>query len=251
MFHGKIIGQKIIRLEEVDSTNSYGLEMIRKGDAVEGDIIQANYQKEGKGQNETIWESERGKNLLISAILSPTAFPATLHFHLNRCIALAVCDFIQNLIPIPATIKWPNDIMAGDKKIAGMLTQNQIRQNHIHWSVVGIGINVNQKKFNVYSPQATSVINITGVEANLQQLTTQLSESLEKWYILFKFERYEKIRESYQTTLYKFGTRSRFEDASGKFTGEIKGVLEDGRLIIEDELKKLRLYSNKEISFIF
>jgi BirA family transcriptional regulator, biotin operon repressor / biotin---[acetyl-CoA-carboxylase] ligase len=251
MFQSKLIGQKIIHLKEAVSTNAYAMEMVKNGVAQEGMVIRADYQKSGRGQNDLPWESEPGANLLISVILKPSTFPAILHFHLNRFITLAVYDFIDKLLDVPVTIKWPNDIMAGDRKIAGLLIENIVRNSHIQWSVAGIGVNINQSVFKEYLPQATSVNNITGKKSDLALLTGQLSDAIEKWYVLFKFNRYEKIREEYQKVLYKAGTPTRFEDSSGKFTGTIKGALEDGRLIIEDELNKMRLYSNKEITFIF
>ncbi|MFI5220658.1 MAG: biotin--[acetyl-CoA-carboxylase] ligase, partial [Bacteroidia bacterium] len=128
------IGKYIIRLETVDSTNNYAAALISKSKPAEGTAIMADFQDYGRGQRETIWESENGKNLLVSFILYPQIDTAD-YFLLNECFSLAVREVIEDITGLDVKIKWPNDILVNNKKIAGILIENSIRGNTILYSI--------------------------------------------------------------------------------------------------------------------
>ena len=137
------IGDLIIELSEIDSTNNYAMRLINEGMAEHGMAILADFQTNGKGQHGNIWQAQESKNLLCSIILDTHGFPLEKQFLLNTMACLAVADtLIQQYLLQDVSIKWPNDIYAGKRKIAGILIENQIRG--VSWShaVIGIGLNI-------------------------------------------------------------------------------------------------------------
>jgi len=157
-----IIGSEIIFLSNVVSTNTTAADYIRSGMTREGMVIRAGYQSAGKGQLGNSWESEDGKNLLFSIILFPNMLAATEQFLLCEFISLGIHDYLNTIIS-GCKIKWPNDIYAGDDKIAGILIENSLAGNAITSSVAGIGLNINQEVFSEQIPNPVSLKMITGI----------------------------------------------------------------------------------------
>ncbi|MEY3199896.1 MAG: hypothetical protein RJA13_1854, partial [Bacteroidota bacterium] len=143
------IGQKIIRLDTVDSTNNYTANLIKQGKILPGAVIMADEQTAGKGQRGAMWSSNAGENMLLSVFLNS----ANLSLH-QQVAAVSVLETLRK-IGISAQIKWPNDIFVGHRKIAGILIENAIVNGQISHSILGIGLNVNQMDFKDLS--ATSV----------------------------------------------------------------------------------------------
>jgi BirA family biotin operon repressor/biotin-[acetyl-CoA-carboxylase] ligase len=123
-------------------------------DVRNGCVVVADFQTQGRGQQGTTWESEQGKNLLLSILIEPTNLPVANLFDLSRATALAIAHFLRDK-KIDAKIKWANDIFVEDKKIAGILIEPTIRDVSVRQAIVGIGLNVNQLSFNL--PRATSI----------------------------------------------------------------------------------------------
>ena len=150
------IGKKLIHLNEVDSTNTYLKTLCENEILPEGTVVIAESQYAGRGQRSNTWESEPGKNIIMSLIFYPGFLSANRQFLLSQAVALALQEFISNLLPEEKTsIKWPNDIYVGDKKIAGILIESSWMGNQVKNSIVGIGININQDGF--YHPNAISL----------------------------------------------------------------------------------------------
>lgn len=251
MFEQTAIGDKIIELTETRSTNTVALDLIQSGKASDGIVVTAHYQSEGRGQQGTFWQSDPGSNLLVSVILNLIDFPAQLHFHLNRMISVACCEAVQEITGLEARIKWPNDIMIKDSKIAGILVENSIRAGKITWCVAGIGINLNQTDFDPYNVPATSVAILRTVRYDRSEGLKILLKKMDEWYRLFRLKRFDLIRSKYSQSLYRSQEMATFSDKNGIFKGMITDVLEDGRLLITDIDKRKRIYSNKEVEFIF
>ena len=153
------IGDQVIWLEEVNSTNSHAAIMARK-QVPEGVVIAARYQTEGKGQRGNSWESEEGKNLTFSVLLYPTFLPVRDQFLLSKLTTLAICDTLSPYIQ-GVSVKWPNDIYVDDCKIAGILIENSFSSHLLDTSIIGIGLNVNQKIFADDIPNPTSLAILT------------------------------------------------------------------------------------------
>jgi len=244
------IGKYIIRLDSVDSTNNYTSALFAKENPAEGTVIMADYQEAGRGQRETIWESEHGKNLLASIILYPK-LDASDYFLFNQCISLAVQEMTETELGKEVKIKWPNDILVKRKKIAGILIENTIRGNSFLHSIAGIGINANQLKFQNYFLPATSFSLEKKNIYMISDLLNKLCSCLNKWYTALEKEDFDFISSSYSKKMYKKDEPAFYESKGEKFEGIIRGVNEDGKLWIEKDNGELLKFSFKEVKFLF
>ena len=143
LFTGKIIKY----LPTCHSTNDIAAEMIQSQEVFEGTIIITDHQTTGRGQRGNSWEAAIGQNLTLSLILKPTFLRASDQFQLNVAVSLGVHEFLSQYLPEGLTIKWSNDIYHYDKKLGGILIENTLQGYNIGYSVIGIGLNINQKQF--------------------------------------------------------------------------------------------------------
>jgi BirA family transcriptional regulator, biotin operon repressor / biotin---[acetyl-CoA-carboxylase] ligase len=241
------IGQSIITLPETESTNRFAAELIADANVFEGTVISAFDQNSGIGQRGNVWYSEPGKNLTVSVILKPGFLPVIDQFKLNKAVSLAVADFVATYVNEPVYVKWPNDIYIKDKKIAGILIENQLKNNRIQYSVVGIGININQTVFNADLKMATSLKLLTGSDFDLKCLLSALCENLERRYLQLKSN--TNIDKEYLQSLYRYNTLQSFISGKDCFQGKIIGIGAAGKLLIESEKGVIREYDLKEIAF--
>lgn len=156
---------EIIHIAETDSTNRWLRERGGEGDMV----VVADYQTAGKGQGNNSWESERGKNLLFSVLYHPQRIPANRQFHISMAVSLAIADALGEHIG-DVSIKWPNDIYWRNAKICGILIENRLLGQTIRDSIIGVGVNVNQRQFHSNAPNPVSLWQIHGHETDLELL---------------------------------------------------------------------------------
>jgi len=244
-------GQRIIEVAETDSTNSYAARLLHDEIPEEGTLIVSNHQNAGRGQRGTVWESENGLNLLLSYILYPSFLPLQNQFILNEAIALSLHDTIQQFTSFDVLIKWPNDILAGGGKIAGILIENSIRNGKIIHSIAGAGININQLHFSQFNPPATSLFILENKIFNFQDILQTLNLQLDKWYTHLRMGNYSRIHEAYLNHLFKYKTQSKFESSGIRFTGTITGINKDGQLEISKEDGTDVKFNHKEVKFLF
>lgn len=244
-----IIGSKIIFRENLPSTNTYIGKLLRDETLPEGTIVHTNYQSAGRGQSGNRWESEDGKNLLISILIFPSMIKPVNQFVISMAISLGICDFLNSQIP-GCTIKWPNDIYFNNDKIAGILIENSIMHDQIESTIVGIGININQVIFLSDASNPVSLKLITGISYDLTKCLNQLTSDLDKRYKQVISESFELIRNEYFSKLYRRNEWFNYSDQEGIFSGRIISVTEAGRLQIEKESGLSEDYSFKEIEFI-
>lgn len=244
-----IIGSNLIFRENLPSTNSYTGQLLRDGNLPEGTIVYTNYQSEGRGQSGNKWESEDGKNLLISILIFPSMIKPVNQFIISMAISLGICDFVGREIPW-CNIKWPNDIYVNNDKIAGILIENSIMGDNIEYSIAGIGLNVNQDKFLSNAPNPVSMKLLTGKEFDLAKCLSQLSADLDKRYKQVISENCDVIRNEYTAKLYRRNEWINFRDQGGIFSGRILSVTESGKLQIEKKSGMRGEYCFKEIEFI-
>lgn len=242
----------IINIPEVESTNSYAKQLIENGSMHEGDVISTRYQRNGKGQGSNSWESEHGSNLLISIILEPNMIPASQQFVLTQLISLAVVDLIKGYVfDEEVKIKWPNDIYVNNKKIAGLLFQNFVKGNEIEYSIVGIGINVNQKKYYSEAPNPISIFHFSDESTDLNLLQDKLLEDIGKNYENYKLNQdYQLLKSKYILNLYRYNEWSTYSDGKNFFQGKIIDVDGFGRLTLELKNDNEKKFGFKEIEFI-
>lgn len=243
-----IIGSEIIFLKTAVSTNTTASEYIKTGNAREGLVIRAAYQSAGKGQQGNRWESDEGKNLLLSIILFPTMVNPEDQFMISRFISLGISDFLNTIIS-GCRIKWPNDIYAGNDKIAGILIENSITGSTLTSSVAGIGLNVNQEVFPGRIPNPVSLKVITGRDHNITGCLEGLLKYLDKRYKMVITGERDQIRKDYIESLYRLNEWHEFISGEGIFSGRILSVGDTGLLIVEDRAGRIREFAFKEIEF--
>lgn len=240
-------GQKLIYVPECHSTNSLLSEFNEQAELPEGTVLVTDHQTAGRGQRGNRWETEPGKNLTFSILLKPRFMQARNQFHLNMAISLGVAESLQAGMDIPVRLKWPNDILADEKKIGGILIENQVTGSFLTTTIIGIGINVNQSVFPYRG--ASSLSNVSGHPWDLNETFQHLLQAIEREYLVLQDRKDSALKQRYLTRLYKFNQTHRFKTGEEDFTGAINGVDEDGRLCIEHG-GNIRKFAFKEIQFI-
>jgi len=240
-------GQQILHLSTCASTNTVASELLLKNKATEGCVVITDHQTAGRGQRGNTWEAEPDKNITLSLILKPNYLNVQQQFYLTMAVSLAILDTLQEVAPDNIKIKWPNDIVARDKKLAGILIQNSINGTYLQHSVVGIGLNVNQKIFTY--PQASSLANLCNREFDRVALTNKLLEQLEKRYLELKSNQLEKLKFAYLQVLYRYQSLHQFKIEDQITEGQIVGIDTFGRLAVQIQ-DELRYFNFKEIVFI-
>jgi len=246
----------IINIDKVVSTNSYAQQLLESGDLHDGDVISTRFQESGRGQGNNFWESEPDSNLLISIILEPHMISASQQFVLTQLVSFAIADIVKEFVPqdselLKAKIKWPNDIYIGNKKVAGVLFQNFIKGNKIEYSIVGIGINVNQKKFYSEAPNPVSIINYTNEQIDLDELLNKLLEKVGKNYEEYRIEKnFPILKSMYINDLYRFNSWATYSDKRNEFRGKIIDIDDFGRLLIESQNGEVKTFMFKEVEFL-
>lgn len=226
-----IIGKVCICLNEVDSTNSYARECLAKSKPSEGTVIVARYQTGGRGQFGKSWESEPGRNITFSIVLYPVFLRARQAHSLNQAVCLGLKDFVESL-NIEVQIKWPNDIYHYDKKLAGILIENGLMGEKLDYSIIGIGMNVNQTKFSPELPNPVSLKMIAGKEFELEKLINDVCGFVETRYRQLKKGQWKEIKKDFEKALYGLGQRRMFEMNDELLEGIISGLDDEGQLIL-------------------
>lgn len=240
--------KKIIRLQEVDSTNRF-LRECKEEDDEEMVIAVADYQTAGKGQGTHTWESEAGKNLLFSIKVHPRWVPVRQQFLLSMAEALALKDALDTYVD-GITLKWPNDVYWNDKKISGTLIETSVDSGGIKSCIFGTGINVNQNEFLSDAPNPVSLCQILGHEVDRDELLEKILDAFEKYYELLRRADYMDVSGIYHLALYRRKGFHRYEDADGVFEGAFVEVEDDGHLILHDKQGVIRSYAFGEVKYI-
>ncbi|NEW79323.1 MAG: biotin--[acetyl-CoA-carboxylase] ligase [Gelidibacter sp.] len=240
----------IIKLNAIESTNLYLKKLAVEKEVESYTVVTANYQFAGRGQMDATWHSEIGKNLTFSILIKFDAFEIEHQFYLSMAVSLGLLAAIRNHISSPLFIKWPNDILAEKDKLAGILIENIISGNTIKQTVIGIGLNVNQEQFPSTIGKVTSLKNITGNSFDTDSLLETILISIQNFVDYIERKEFQKLKDLYLKSLYKFEKPSMFEDKNGNvFLGKIIDVFEDGKLVVEMENETTRKFNLKEIKF--
>jgi BirA family biotin operon repressor/biotin-[acetyl-CoA-carboxylase] ligase len=195
IFSGLFVGQNLVTLKEVDSTNSFLKNILSNSKPVpEGTVIMAEDQFAGRGQRENTWYAEPGKNLTFSILLNPLFVDVANQFDVTRMASMGVYDALEPLLNKDLKIKWPNDIYYKDKKLGGMLIENILAGSSIKHSVIGIGLNVNQENFPATAGNATSLKQILQKDYDLKLLLSEICSHIEAYYLHLRAGRVEFVR---------------------------------------------------------
>ena len=220
-------------LIQADSTNNYATQQIREGLAFHGNAWFTSNQTEGKGQRGKRWESENGKNLAISIALQPPNHLNDSHFVFNMFVANTCASFLEGLLGQEISIKWPNDIFINDRKAGGILIENIFRGKDWSWSVVGIGLNLNQTHFSAAAGRPVSLIQITGKSYDPEKIARDLHVHMLS--ALHSDEELDAniVQTSYNNRLYRKNEMVLFKKNDELFSCKIREVNAQGELMVE------------------
>ena len=242
---------KIIKLSAIDSTNRFLKQLAKETTTENFTIVVADRQTEGKGQRGATWLSESDKGLTFSCLYHYPKEVLPDLFVLNCVVALSVVETLQFLSSKFFYIKWPNDIMAENKKIGGILIENRIKSETEFQSIIGIGINVNQTAFDQL-PQATSLALIENRTFDKEILMLKIAELLKNNLEKVPQLGVDYFWDRYHDKLYKRGVVSAFEDAQGnRFVGKIVLVTKEGKLQVMVDPDQQAFFDIKEIKMLY
>ena len=242
---------RIIKLSAIGSTNTF-LRQISSAEFVEDyTVVVAEHQTNGRGQMGTDWMVQDGKNLTFSVFKDASFLPMENHFFISIVVSLSVNAVLKRL-KIPRThIKWPNDILAENKKVCGILIENVIKNNKLTASIIGIGLNVNQTEFHNL-PNASSLLKLTGKPFSIDEILNNIIETLQHNFKRLQNKEFDSLKKEYETQLFRKNKPSTFRDTKENlFSGYIQGISKDGclRILLEDEMVKE--FDLKEIQLLY
>ncbi|MEC4114543.1 biotin--[acetyl-CoA-carboxylase] ligase [Myroides pelagicus] len=241
----------IIKLDATASTNTYLKDLLSTTDLINFTVVSTENQYAGKGQRGAVWNAEVGTNLTFSVLVKDCVSTIEEIFCLNIVTALAVKSAIKKMLNVELDIKWPNDILAVNSKLGGILIENIFKADGKIVSIVGIGINVNQTVFNSLN-KATSLAKLIGHQLDKDQLLVGVVEQLICYCHRLREGEESQLWEEYLCQLYRKGQPSVFELPSGKrFMGIIEGVSPYGHLEVRCEDDSLFTFGVKEVKLLY
>jgi BirA family biotin operon repressor/biotin-[acetyl-CoA-carboxylase] ligase len=243
------IGQNLISLNEVSSTNKYAADLLKSENLPEGTVILAYHQTAGKGQFGKSWLTSAGENLTFSVILKPVNLTVNNSFLISMCMAVSVRDTVLSFLSSARIeIKWPNDILSNRNKISGILIENQVSHDNIKHVIAGVGINVNQIQFRDV-PNATSLRKITGREYKTDHVLSVFCLQLEKWYLTLRNGNHHQIIQEYHKSLY--GTDFLYiMTPEGQKVSKILRVNEQGYVFLEIDGNEKKFSMNEFVTVL-
>ena len=241
---------QLIKLGAIDSTNDFLKNLAQEKDTLNFTVVTAESQTKGKGQMGSVWNSEAGKNLIMSVLIKDSLSEINEIFNLNIVVALSVISVLkQRQIP-DLSIKWPNDILSANKKIGGILIENSIKSDGSIYSVAGLGLNVNQTNFENL-PKASSLANVMQQNFDKEELLEDIVAKM-KIYTENLEENVSMLWKEYEDLLFKKEIPTAFKDVHGRnFMGMIKGVDPSGRLKILLEDDTVVTFQIKEVEMLY
>jgi len=228
----KIIGKKIIVLETVTSTMDEAFRLGMDG-CPEGTVVCAEAQSKGRGRLGRSWISPKARGLYFSFVLRPN-LPLNQLAQLTLMSAVAVAEAIEGVSKLKPLIKWPNDILLGTHKLAGILTELRAESDQVKFVVVGIGLNVNASLHQLI-PGASSLKMAAGHSFDRTQVFQAILRSLEKWYVKLLHHEFAQVMEEWKKRSATLKKRVRITDPAGVIEGEAIDLDEDGALLIRKD----------------
>ncbi|WP_375559685.1 biotin--[acetyl-CoA-carboxylase] ligase [Bernardetia sp. OM2101] len=274
---GLFIGQNQIYLPSCQSTNESlakrvseskkDVEKNAPNSIFEGTLLWTNHQTQGKGQRGNHWVAQENQNLTFSILLNPTFLSPKESFWITIAVSLGVRDALEEVLKVDylemadeLMIKWTNDIFVNyeeeDRKIGGILIENQISSQKINQSIIGIGININQifDKINTEN-RAISLKELTNKDWNKEEILTEILFFIEKHYLQLRAGKKDSLRADYLSHLFRYQEWHYYKDKlkNQKITGQILGINPEGKLALEiaGQNGKITYFENKEIEFVY
>ncbi|MFL2595316.1 MAG: biotin--[acetyl-CoA-carboxylase] ligase [Flavobacteriaceae bacterium] len=234
----------IIKLDAIDSTNDSLRKLILEKKPTTPTVVVSQYQKKGKGQRGQVWISQAGKNLMFSLYMPNFTLPTRRVFSINKIVSACLLHWLSSFQIPNICVKWPNDILSGDSKLAGILIESNVLQSTVNSIIIGVGLNVNQVEFQNL-PNATSMQLLTGknydIDTLLLSLMTRLIESLTP--------PLKNCNDDYHKYLYGLGQSRLFLKDNKTFEGIIQSVNSEGKLVLETTAG-MQVFDVKELQFV-
>ncbi|RYZ97512.1 MAG: biotin--[acetyl-CoA-carboxylase] ligase [Sphingobacteriaceae bacterium] len=248
---GLFVGQNLLTVKQVDSTNNLLKSILSNSKPVpEGTVIMAEEQYAGRGQQQSGWHAEPGKNLTFSILLNPGFVPVSSQFTLNMAVSLGVHNALKPILGNNLKIKWPNDIYYADKKLGGILIENVVQGSKIKHAIIGIGLNINQVDFPEYLPNPVSVKQILHRDYDLRTILSEICSHVEAAYLQLKTGKQVYLHAQYVNNLYRLNEIHNFKSNNTMFAGIIKDVKINGLLVIDKNNGSEFTFDLKEIAFL-
>ncbi len=242
---------RIIKLNAIDSTNTYLKQLSSKNSVEDYTVVTANYQTKGRGQMGAAWDSEKAKNLMCSVFKECSNISLKNKFYISMVTSLAIVKTLQNFSVPKLRVKWPNDILSDNKKVCGILIENVIKNKKLEASIIGIGLNVNQTGFK-YLPNASSLKIITGTVFNTDELLQLIIKNLKYYFSILETGDLKILKNEYENLLFRKNKPSTFKDGKGlMFSGFIKGISNSGKLQVTLEDDIIKEFDLKEIQLLY
>lgn len=240
------IGSNIIRLNHTSSTNNYSADLLNQTNVPNGTVVVTESQEKGKGQRGSSWESEPHKNLTFSIIIKKD-FPVDRRFQLSMMTALSIYELMDQYNFDLLKVKWPNDVYSNNKKVSGILIENTIKGKVVASSIIGIGININQQKFN--DSKAASFHQLSGKNWDKEQVLKKFLSIFNKNYMLFQ-KGYD-FKDEYQDHSLGWSQFSLYQTPDGNsFKGKVVNYTKEGKIVIENRHEEQMVFDLKEVKFI-
>jgi BirA family biotin operon repressor/biotin-[acetyl-CoA-carboxylase] ligase len=244
----KALEYTITHLRSTDSTNNYLKDLLKKRGVVEGTVILADEQTAGKGQGSNSWHGEPGLNIAISILLRPL-IKADFHFCLCELASMAIVDMLGDF-KIISCIKWPNDVYVNDKKIAGILIENILESDIINYSILGIGLNVNETNFPMNLPNPVSMKSILKKNIVREHVMKSLLKKIGSRYFQIISKDFDNLHNDYNCKLYRKGLRSNYKAKDQIFTATLIEVNLTGELILRTEKNEITNYLFGDVNMV-
>src|SRR5258706_1857551 len=225
-------------LKSVDSTNNYAMGKIHSGEVKDGKAWFALKQTAGKGRRGKAWQAQSGQNILLSIVMDTRFLQVYEQFKISIVASLSCYDFLNNNAKNCVKIKWPNDLFWNDSKAGGILIENVISGNIWQWSVIGIGININQTQFPKEINNAVSLKQITGEMYDVIKMGEQLYKCFLRRWNQIKENNFDKMLIQYNNLLYKKDEKIRLRKKNMIFETTLKSVSKFGQLQTTDTIER-------------
>ena len=239
------------KLDATDSTNSFLRELMRNEQLQSWTVVSTEQQLAGRGQQGASWFSDSSKNLTFSILIKEEQLKAKHQFLLNCAVSIGIYKALNRYGVPRLKVKWPNDIMSGTKKLAGILIENSVMNENIAHTIVGIGLNVNQESFPKDLPAAVSLQQLLKTKTNRDELLTEIVTSIKSEFQLVREGEGLILRSNYQNLMYRINAPHMYRIRSKQqIIGKILGVSDGGLLILEKEDESVSFYGFKEIEYL-
>lgn len=239
----------VVEIKEVSSSNDHLKKLTVEEEIPEGFVLLTNFQTNGRGLGKNSWESEAGKNLTFSLLLRPEFLKAEDMFLISKTISLGIIDYLNSLDRC-FTIKWPNDIYYCNKKVGGILIENQLLGNKLNYSIVGVGINLNQEVFHSDAPNPISLKKILKKSINKTACLKGILDQITIWYEMLSDGHYDKINQLYFDNLFRNKGYHDYSANNHTFMAKIKAVHNDGQLVVKTQEGDEKQFYFKEVEFV-